>query len=45
MIAFFLSYLLVYKYAILFFVVAVTSVGVPLPATALIVAAGAFAAQ
>jgi len=41
----FLSYLLIYKYAILFSVVFVTSFGLPLPATALIVAAGAFAAQ
>lgn len=41
----FLSYLLIYKYAILFSVVFLTSLGLPLPATALIVAAGAFAAQ
>lgn len=41
----FLSYLLIYKYAILFLVVFLTSLGLPLPATALIVAAGAFAAQ
>lgn len=41
----FLSYLLIYKYAILFLVVFLTSFGLPLPATALIVAAGAFAAQ
>lgn len=41
----FLSYLLIYKYAILFLVVFFTSLWLPLPATALIVAAGAFAAQ
>lgn len=41
----FLSYILIYKYAILFLVVYLTSFGIPLPATVLIVAAGAFAAQ
>ncbi|MFA6090148.1 MAG: DedA family protein [Candidatus Gracilibacteria bacterium] len=41
----FLSYLLVYKYTVLFCVIAAASFGLPLPATALLIAAGAFAAQ
>ena len=46
MLSFFLSYLLVYKYVVLFIVVALASFGIPLlPATALIMAAWAFAAQ
>ena len=45
MLEFFLSYLLVYKYAVLFVVVAAASFGFPLPATPLIMAAGAFTAQ
>lgn len=45
MLTFLLSYLLVYKYTILFCVITGASFGIPLPATALIMAAGAFAAQ
>jgi membrane protein DedA with SNARE-associated domain len=45
MIAFFLSYFLVYQYIVLFFVVLAASFGFPLPATMLLMAAGAFAAQ
>lgn len=45
MLAFLLSSLLIYKYAVLFFVIAIASFGVPIPATALLMAAGAFAAQ
>ena len=45
MIEFFLSYFLIYQYFLLFFVVVLASFGLPLPATALLVAAGAFAAQ
>lgn len=45
MLSFFLSYLLVYKYAVLFSVIFVASFGFPIPATALLMAAGAFAAQ
>ncbi len=40
MLSFFLSYLLIYKYVVLFIVVALASFGIPLlPATALIMAA------
>lgn len=45
MFSFLLSYLLLYKYAVLFFVVTSASFGLPIPATALLIAAGAFAAQ
>ena len=45
MLSFFLSYLLIYKYTILFFVVLTASFGLPLPATALLMAAGAFVEQ
>lgn len=45
MLSFFLSYLLIYKYTVLFFVIAFASFGFPLPATALLVATGAFVAQ
>lgn len=45
MLSFFLSYLLVYKYTVLFSVIALASFGAPIPATALLIAAGAFAAQ
>jgi membrane protein DedA with SNARE-associated domain len=45
MLTFFLSYLLVYKYAVLSIVIFTASFGVPIPATTLLTAAGAFAAQ
>lgn len=45
MFGFFLSYLLVYKYFVVFVVVFLASLGLPMPATAILVAAGAFAAQ
>lgn len=45
MLEFFLSYLLIYKYVVLFLVVSIASVGIPMPATALLMATGAFAAQ
>ncbi|MDD5198084.1 MAG: DedA family protein [Candidatus Gracilibacteria bacterium] len=45
MLSFFLSSLLIYKYAVLFLVIATASFGFPIPATALLIAAGAFAAQ
>lgn len=45
MLSFLLSYLLVYKYTVLFLVIVSASFGVPIPATALIIAAGAFSAQ
>lgn len=45
MLGFFLSYLLVYKYFVIFAIVFLASLGLPLPATAILVAAGAFAAQ
>lgn len=45
MLGFFLSYLLVYKYFVVFVVVFLASLGLPMPATAILVAAGAFAAQ
>jgi len=45
MLAFFLSSLLIYKYVVLFLVVATASFGLPIPATVLLMAAGAFAAQ
>ncbi|EKD30348.1 MAG: hypothetical protein ACD_78C00083G0003 [uncultured bacterium (gcode 4)] len=45
MLSFFLSSLLIYKYAILFLVIFIASFGFPIPATALLIAAGAFAAQ
>jgi len=45
MLGFFLSYLLLYKYVVLFLVVATASFGLPVPATALMMAAGAFIAQ
>lgn len=45
MLSFFLSSLLIYKYAVLFLVIFTASFGFPIPATALLIAAGAFAAQ
>lgn len=45
MLDFLLSYFLVYTYAILIAVVFLASFGIPLPATALVIAAGAFASQ
>lgn len=45
MLEFFLSYLLIYTYLVLFLVTLVSSFLIPLPATALILAAWAFAAQ
>lgn len=45
MLALLLSYLLIYKYAVLFVVIATASLGLPIPATTLLMAAGAFAAQ
>ncbi len=45
MLDFLLSSLLVWKYALLFGVVSFAAFGFPIPATALVVAAGAFAAQ
>lgn len=45
MLGFLLSYLLLYKYLVLFLVVAGASFGFPIPATALVIAAGAFIAQ
>lgn len=45
MLDFFLTYLLVWKYAVLVVVASFASFGIPLPATALFMAAGAFAAQ
>jgi len=45
MLSFFLSYLLIYKYAVLFVVITTASIGFPIPATALLMASGAFAAQ
>jgi len=45
MLAVFLSYLLLYKYLALFLVTLLASFLLPLPATAFIIAAGAFAAQ
>lgn len=45
MLSFFLSSLLIYKYTVLFLVIFTASLGFPIPATALLIAAGAFAAQ
>ena len=45
MVSLFLSYFLIYKYLVLFLVVATASFGVPIPATALLMAAWAFTAQ
>ncbi len=45
MLTIFLSYLLLYKYLILFLVVLLASIIIPLPATALLIAAGAFSIQ
>lgn len=45
MFSFFLSYLLIYTYVALFTVITLASFGIPLPATVLLIAAGAFAAQ
>lgn len=45
MLDFFLSSLLVWNYALLFLVVSFASFGFPLPATALLMASGAFSAQ
>jgi len=45
MLGIFLSYLLVYKYLVLFLIVFLASLILPLPATALIMAAGAFSSQ
>ncbi|MEI6378217.1 MAG: DedA family protein [Candidatus Falkowbacteria bacterium] len=45
MLGLFLTYLLLYKYLALFLLVAVAALGVPLPASMLLVAAGAFAVQ
>lgn len=45
MLALILAYLLIYKYLALFLIAVLASLAIPLPATALLLAAGAFAAQ
>ncbi|MCK9271994.1 DedA family protein [Candidatus Gracilibacteria bacterium] len=45
MLEFFLSYLLIYTYLVIFLVTLTTSIIFPLPATAIIIASGAFVAQ
>lgn len=40
-----LSYILIYKYLLLFFVVMVTAIAIPLPANAVLLAVGAFASS